>query len=69
MLDRPNEVFNKLSDVSTHGTERGVFVTEDFWLIVVTGGNADEAKVDDFERARREDSEGCPASDAQEILI
>ena len=31
-----------------------LFVTEDFWLIVVTEGNEDEAEIHDAQRARRE---------------
>jgi hypothetical protein len=34
-----------MSDVSAHGTCRGVSIREDFWLIIVTEGNEDETEI------------------------
>ena len=41
-----------MSDISAYGTGRGIFVTEDFWLIVVTEGNGDETEIHGSQRAR-----------------
>ncbi len=38
----------RLSDVSAYGTDLGVCITEDFWLIVVTEGNEDEIEIDEL---------------------
>ena len=35
----------RLSDVSVFGTNWGVFIRKDFWLIVVTEGNEDETEI------------------------
>ena len=37
---------------------------EDFWLIVVTEGNEDEAEIYEQERPDREDGSGHPPQDA-----
>ncbi len=37
---------------------------EDFWLIVVTEGNEDEAEIDEQERPGREGGSGYPPQDA-----
>ncbi|MGE4281435.1 MAG: hypothetical protein AB7G62_17765, partial [Magnetospirillum sp.] len=46
-------LFTTLSDVSTRGTKPGIYVTEDFWLIVVTEGNEDETEIYCAEIRRR----------------
>jgi len=50
-----------VSDVSAPGTDWVLFVREDFWLIVVTEGNEDEAEIHDAKRACREGSAGHPS--------
>ncbi|MBT5944551.1 MAG: hypothetical protein HOG93_08005 [Rhodospirillaceae bacterium] len=36
-----------MSNVSTYGTNQRDYLREDFWLIVVTEGNADETEIAD----------------------
>ena len=38
-------IFKKLSNVSAYGTNQRDYLREDFWLIVVTEGNEDEAEI------------------------
>ena len=58
-----------LSDVSVPGTNWAVFVREDFWLIVETEGNEDEAEIHDIERPGREGCTGHSAQDASQIFL
>jgi len=50
-----------VSDISAYGTDWGDCVTEDFWLIVVTEGNEDEAEIGEFEKRCRDGRAGYPA--------
>ncbi len=58
----------ELSDISACGTDGVDCVTEDFWLIVVTEGNADDPEIHEFEGRRRDGGTGHPAQDAQAIF-
>ena len=58
-----------VSDVSVPGTNWAVFVREDFWLIVETEGNEDEAEIHDIERPGREGCTGHSAQDASQIFL
>ncbi len=57
-----------MSDVSVPGTNWAVFVREDFWLIVETEGNEDEAEIHDIERPGREGCTGHSASYARKLV-
>ena len=67
-LERRVDRWLELSDISACGTDWVDCVTEDFWLIVVTEGNADETDIHEFERRRRDGGRGHPAQDAQAVF-
>jgi hypothetical protein len=69
----PTEVFegletpalrNELSDVSAYGTNQRDYLREDFWLIVVTEGNADETEIADTSDWCGQGDQGHPPGNA-----
>jgi hypothetical protein len=53
-----------LSDVSAYGTNQRDYLREDFWLIVVTEGNADEIEIADTSDWCGQGDQGHPPGNA-----
>jgi hypothetical protein len=54
----------RLSDVSAYGTNQRDYLREDFWLIVVTEGNADETEIADTSDRCCQGDQGHPPGNA-----
>jgi hypothetical protein len=54
----------RLSDVSAYGTNQRDYLREDFWLIVVTEGNADETEIADTSDWCGQGDQGHPPGNA-----
>ena len=57
-------LYRKLSDVSAYGTNQRDYLREDFWLIVVTEGNADETEIADTSDRCGQGDQGHPPGNA-----
>ena len=54
----------EVSDVSAYGTNQRDYLREDFWLIVVTEGNADETEIADTSDWCGQGDQGHPPGNA-----
>jgi hypothetical protein len=57
-----------VSNVSAYGTNQRDYLREDFWLIIVTEGNADETEIADTSDWCCQGDHGHPPGNTQAIL-